>query len=68
VGSVGSWMNRLNLTTAKPLFFGIILVGMMLLRPQGLWPSATRSRELHPQTAGEKAEEDADLFATRSEV
>jgi len=68
VGSVGSWMNGLNLTTAKPLFFGIILVGMMLLRPQGLWPSATRARELHPQTAGERAEEDADLFATRSEV
>jgi hypothetical protein len=31
-------MNGLNLTTAKPLFFGIILVGMMLLRPQGSGP------------------------------
>ena len=29
------------------LFYGAALVMMMRLRPEGLWPSATRRRELH---------------------
>jgi branched-chain amino acid transport system permease protein len=29
------------------LFFGLALVSMMLIRPEGLWPSAARRRELH---------------------
>jgi branched-chain amino acid transport system permease protein len=29
------------------LFYGAALVVMMLARPEGLWPEATRKRELH---------------------
>jgi len=29
------------------LFYGILLIATMLLRPEGLWPSAVRKRELH---------------------
>lgn len=39
----------------KLLFYGAILVYMMLKRPEGLLPSVRRSRELH----GEEAEQDA---------
>jgi branched-chain amino acid transport system permease protein len=31
------------------LIYGVVLVGMMLLRPEGLLPSATRKRELHEE-------------------
>ncbi len=33
------------------LFYGVALVAMMLLRPEGLIPSARRRAELHPETA-----------------
>lgn len=39
----------------KLLFYGAILVFMMLKKPEGLFPSARRSRELH----GDEAEQDA---------
>jgi len=29
------------------LVYGVALVGMMLLRPEGLWPEAIRKREMH---------------------
>jgi branched-chain amino acid transport system permease protein len=29
------------------LIYGILLIVMMLVRPEGLWPSAVRRRELH---------------------
>jgi branched-chain amino acid transport system permease protein len=28
-------------------FYGLALVGMMLFRPEGLWPEARRKLELH---------------------
>jgi len=31
------------------LFYGILLIATMLLRPEGLWPSPIRKRELHPE-------------------
>src|SRR5258708_27100387 len=41
------------------LFYGAVLIVMMRLRPEGLWPSDVRRRELHasdealaPDTAG----------------
>jgi hypothetical protein len=37
----------------------------MLLRPQGLWPSATRARELQPQTAEILSEENEELYTER---
>ena len=35
----------------KLLIYGAILVFMMLKRPEGLWPSVRRSRELHQEEA-----------------
>jgi branched-chain amino acid transport system permease protein len=29
------------------LIYGALLIVMMLARPEGLWPSAVRQRELH---------------------
>jgi branched-chain amino acid transport system permease protein len=34
------------------LFYGVALIVMMRVRPEGLWPSATRRRELRDE-AGE---------------
>ncbi|HMT22607.1 MAG TPA: branched-chain amino acid ABC transporter permease, partial [Promineifilum sp.] len=36
------------------LMYGVLLIVMMLVRPEGLWPSAVRRRELHAE--GEVAE------------
>jgi len=33
------------------LVYGAALVAMMLLKPEGLWPEATRKRELHDENA-----------------
>jgi branched-chain amino acid transport system permease protein len=35
------------------LFYGLLLVVMMLYRPEGLWPETTRQRELHELEPGE---------------
>jgi branched-chain amino acid transport system permease protein len=35
------------------LFYGAVLVVMMLVRPEGLWPEAIRKRELHESEAAE---------------
>ncbi|MGI8826958.1 MAG: branched-chain amino acid ABC transporter permease [Chloroflexota bacterium] len=67
VGDFGTWLANVNLASAHPLIFGLILLLIMLLRPQGLWPSKTRARELRPETARVLAEENQDLYATRSE-
>jgi branched-chain amino acid transport system permease protein len=67
IGTFGTWLYGLNLDTARPLIFGIILLAIMLLRPQGLWPSSTRAREMQPETAGMLAEEDAELYTVRQE-
>jgi branched-chain amino acid transport system permease protein len=65
VGSLGRWMYGLDLGNARPLIFGIILVSIMLLRPQGIWPSSTRARELQPATEQILAEENQELYTTR---
>lgn len=67
IGWLGTWMAQLNLQTANQLIFGIILLGIMLLRPQGLWPSGTRTRELQPETAQVLSEENEELYAARAE-
>jgi branched-chain amino acid transport system permease protein len=36
-----------ELAEYKLLFFGAALILVMLVRPEGLWPEATRRRELH---------------------
>src|SRR5690606_1012964 len=35
----------------KLLIYGVILVWMMLKRPEGLWPEARRAQELHQEDA-----------------
>jgi branched-chain amino acid transport system permease protein len=47
--------------TVRLLVFGVALVAVMLFRPAGLWPSATRRREL--QTDDESAADDAEKAA-----
>jgi branched-chain amino acid transport system permease protein len=37
------------------LFYGAVLVVMMLTRPEGLWPEATRRRELHEEAEAAEA-------------
>jgi branched-chain amino acid transport system permease protein len=36
-----------NLIDARLLVFSLVLIVLMIFRPQGLWPSRQRSRELH---------------------
>ncbi len=45
------------------LLYGLALVGMMLLRPEGLFPSTRRRRELHEGTA-----EETDLPPSTQEI
>jgi branched-chain amino acid transport system permease protein len=65
IGAVGSWLHQVNLSNASQLIFGVILVSIMLLRPQGIWPSRTRAREMQPQTAEILAEENEELYTAR---
>lgn len=67
IGDFGAWLYQLNLPSARPLLFGLILLLIMLLRPQGLWPSGTRTRELQPETAQVLSEENTELYAVRAE-
>jgi len=66
IGFLGQWLYSVNLATARPLIFGFLLIGIMLLRPQGIWPSSTRARELRPSTQQELSEENAELYNVRS--
>jgi branched-chain amino acid transport system permease protein len=66
IATVGNWMQGLPVLTAKPMIFGIILVGIMLLRPQGLLPERRRARELHPDTEQTLAEEQTELYTVRT--
>ena len=46
----------------RMLLFGIALVAMMLFRPQGLWPSSVRARELRPDNPDEVRQEQESLY------
>ena len=52
-------------TDLRMLLFGAGLVLVMLFRPQGLWPSATRARELRPDAATARQEQDSVYDASR---
>lgn len=43
----------INPENLRMLLFGVALVGMMLWRPEGLWPSRRRKAELHEHDASE---------------
>ncbi len=44
------------------LFYGAVLIVMMRWRPEGLWPSEVRRRELHEADETEVVDEGADLI------
>jgi branched-chain amino acid transport system permease protein len=46
----------------RMLLFGIALVLVMLFRPQGLWPSPVRARELRPDNPDEVRQEQEALY------
>ena len=46
----------------RMLLFGAGLVLVMLFRPQGLWPSPVRARELHPDNQDEVRQEQEALY------
>jgi branched-chain amino acid transport system permease protein len=47
---VGSeFLARADLSLWRWFFFGLTLIIVMVLRPEGLWPSAQRAAELHPR-------------------
>ena len=48
------------------LIYGVALVGMMIVRPEGLIPSGRRKAELHPETAElAKRESEQELYDVR---
>lgn len=66
IHTVGVWLAGLPVLSAKPMIFGIILVAIMLLRPQGLWPERRRAHELQPETEQVLSEEDTELYTVRT--
>jgi branched-chain amino acid transport system permease protein len=48
-----------ELAEYRLLFFGILLIATMLLKPEGLWPSPIRKRELHADIDDSPREEPA---------
>jgi branched-chain amino acid transport system permease protein len=56
-----AWLH-LDLTSSRFLIYGVILVLMMLFRPEGLLPSRQRRAELHA------ADDDADAAAQEQEL
>jgi branched-chain amino acid transport system permease protein len=55
--AIGSpFVQSINLASSRMLIFGLALVLMMLLRPEGLFPSARRRRELREGDATETLE------------
>jgi branched-chain amino acid transport system permease protein len=52
-------LEKIDFVQYQFLLYGIALVGMMLLRPEGLFPSRRRRRELHEPEGGDLASPDA---------
>jgi branched-chain amino acid transport system permease protein len=48
------------------LFYGVVLIAMMLGKPEGLWPSKVIRRELHAAVEGENAREAASPIVSRT--
>ncbi len=51
VGPVAIDIAKINFFNYQYLLYGLLLVGMMLFRPEGLFPSRRRRRELHETPA-----------------
>jgi len=48
------------------LFYGVALIVMMRLKPEGLWPSATRRRELRAAAGGDVPDDSQEVAAAGS--
>lgn len=48
---IKNWPSQLDPTKYQPLIFGLILVLMMIFRPEGLLPERRRQMELHSEAA-----------------
>jgi branched-chain amino acid transport system permease protein len=59
------WLAQVDLSRSRLLMFGLALVLMMLLRPEGLFPSARRRAELHGEAGGPEPQYDAQALAKR---
>ncbi len=57
------FLENIDFVQYQFLLYGLALVGMMLLRPEGLFPSTRRRRELHEGTA-----EETDLPPSTQEI
>jgi len=51
-------------TEYRLLIYGALLIAMMIARPEGLWPSAARRRELHARDESADVEEENGMEAT----
>jgi ABC-type branched-subunit amino acid transport system permease subunit len=51
IGAVADFLATVDFIQLQFLLYGIALVAMMLLRPEGLFPNSRRQRELHAQAA-----------------
>ena len=58
---------NIDFTQYQFLLYGLALVGMMLLRPEGLFPSSRRRRELHAEPGAGGDELGADPSSTPME-
>ncbi len=66
--SIGvQFLAKHDFTQDKFLVFGLALVLMMLLRPEGMFPSARRRAELRPELDEILEQEEQSLFDTRSD-
>jgi branched-chain amino acid transport system permease protein len=55
-------LRRINPNDYRLLLFGLVLVLMMQIRPEGLLPSARRKAELHPDPTNEGSQEQTNLY------
>jgi branched-chain amino acid transport system permease protein len=56
-------LENIDFVQYQYLLYGLALVAMMLLRPEGLFPSSRRRRELH-----EKTDEPTDAAGAAAEI
>ena len=51
LGAAADFLATIDFINLQFLLYGIALVAMMLLRPEGLFPNSRRQRELHAEVA-----------------
>jgi branched-chain amino acid transport system permease protein len=61
-GRIAEGMSTHDLKQDRFLIFGLALVLMMLLRPEGLFPNARRRAELRPEDDGALAQENQQMY------